>query len=49
MTTFWKGNQSINHENNIKQKTLVLVKDKFIQFSEWKCNSITNIMRGKYK
>ena len=49
MTPFWKGNQCINHGNNIKQKTLVLVEDKSIQFSQWKCNSITNIMRGKYK
>ena len=28
---------------------LVLVKDKCIQFSQWKYNSIPNIMRGIYK
>ena len=34
MTSEWKGNQYINHGNNIKQKNLVLVKDTFIQFSQ---------------
>ena len=48
MTSYWKGNQYINHANNIK-KNLELVKDKFLQFSQWKCNSITNVMREKYK
>ena len=28
---------------------MALVRDIFIQFSQWKCNSITNLMRGKYK
>ena len=31
------------------KKTLELVKDNFLQFSQWKCNSITNAMREKYK
>ena len=48
MPSYWKGNQYINHANNIK-KTLELVKDNFLQFSQWKCNSITNVMREKYK
>ena len=34
MTSFLKGNQYINHGNNIKQKHLVSVKDTYIQFSQ---------------
>ena len=26
-----------------------LVKDNVLQFSQWKCNSIINVIRGKYK
>ena len=48
MTSYWKGNQQINHRNNIK-KTLELVKDNVLQFSQWKYNSIKNVIRGKYK
>ena len=31
------------------KKTLELLKDQFLQFSQWKNNSITNVMREKYK
>ena len=27
----------------------MLDKDIYYQFNQWKCNSITNLMRGKYK
>ena len=31
------------------KKTLELVKDQFLQFSQWKYNLTTNVMREKYK
>ena len=33
----------------ILKKNLELLKDHFLQFSQWKNNSITNVMREKYK
>ena len=45
----WKIKQFINHRNNIKRKTLVSVGQKFIKFSQWKCDPIINTMRGIYK
>ena len=33
----------------IFKKKLELVKDQFLQFSQWKYNLITNVMREKYK
>ena len=48
MTSYWKRIQYIDHANNIK-KTLELLKYRFLQFSQWKNNSITNVTREKYK
>ena len=49
MKSNWKINQFINHTYNIKHKILVDVGDEFNKFSQWKCDSITNTMRGIYK
>ena len=49
MTSHWKGKQYINHANNIKKDTLELIKNQFLQFSQWKKKSISNVMREKYK
>ena len=49
MKSSWKINQFINHINNIKHKTLVHVREEFIKFSQWKCDSMTSKMRDIYK
>ena len=49
MTSYWKGIQFSNHANNIKKDTLELIKDQFLQFSQWKYNSISNVIRENYK
>ena len=49
MTSCWKGKQYINHANNIKKDTLELIKNQFLQFSQWKNKSISNVMREKYR
>ena len=49
MTSYWKGIQYITHANNIKTDTLELIKDQFLQFSQWKNKSISNVMRENYK
>ena len=49
MTSYWKGKQYINHANNIKKDTLELIKNQFLQFSQWKNKSISNVMRENYK
>ena len=49
MTSYWKVIQYINHANSIKKDTLELIKDQFLQFSQWKNKSISNVMRENYK